>query len=87
MPFIWKVDSVIPVYKKGSKEILSSYKPISLTCNMLEHVVSSMIHKLLNSYNNLHDSQHSFRKERSCDSQLVYTINKLALNLDKKNRY
>ena len=87
IPSIWKVARVIPVYKKGSKEMPSNYRPISLTCitcKTLEHIVSSMIHDHLNSYNILHDSQHGFRKERSCDSQLVHTINELALNLDRK---
>ena len=87
VPSIWKVARVIPIYKKGSKELPTNYRPVSLTCitcKLLEHVVSSEIHDHLNTYNILHDSQHGFRSGRSCDSQLVHTINDLASNLDNR---
>ena len=87
IPSIWKVARVIPIYKKGSKEMPTNYRPVSLTCvtcKLLEHIVSSKIYEHLSLYNVLHDSQHGFRRGRSCDSQLVHTINDLAFNLDKK---
>ena len=87
IPSIWKVARVIPIYKKGSKELPTNYRPVSLTCitcKLLEHIVSSKIHDHLNTYTILHDSQHGFRSGRSCDSQLVYTINDLASNLDNR---
>ena len=36
----------------------------------------------LNEHNILSDNQHAFRKRRSCESQLVLTVNDLAKNLD-----
>ena len=38
--------------------------------------------KHLECNNILHDAQHGFRKRRSCESQLILTINDLAKNLD-----
>ena len=36
----------------------------------------------LSEHNILSDNQHAFRKRRSCESQLVLTVNDLAKNLD-----
>ncbi|XP_067930851.1 uncharacterized protein [Watersipora subatra] len=41
IPSIWKVARVIPIYKKGSKELPTNYRPVSLTCitcKLLEHI-------------------------------------------------
>ena len=62
----------IPVYKKGDKNNLSNYRPVSLrpvsltsiVCKLLERVIVSHISKHLS--NILVDYQHGFRSGLSC---------------------
>ena len=42
--------------------------------------------KHLDSNKILHEAQHGFRKQRSCETQLVITIQDLAKNIDKKEQ-
>ena len=75
LPNIWKVATVNPIFKKGSKKLPTNYRPISLTSvvyKLLEHIISSKIHCQVENHNILSDNQHGFRSERSCESQLVY---------------
>jgi hypothetical protein len=53
---------------------------VSLTticCKLLEHIITSNIRKHLSQYKILHDSQHGFRGKRSCQTQLVISIQDL----------
>jgi len=49
---------------------------------VLEHILYSHIYSHLSQYNILCDEQHGFRHARSCESQLLLTINDLAVNLN-----
>jgi hypothetical protein len=72
---------IVPVFKKGEKHLPSNYRPISLTsivCKVLEHIHSN-ITSHFDRYNILTDKQHGFRSKRSCETQLVTTIQKIAL--------
>ena len=83
----WKTANVVPIYKKGEKNKAENYRPVSLTsvtCKMPEHILCSNIMTHLESNNILHDAQHGFRKRRSCESQLIVTIQDLAHNIDSK---
>ncbi|KAI0221088.1 hypothetical protein LSAT2_027493 [Lamellibrachia satsuma] len=75
---------VIPVYKKGDRGSPSNYRPISLTsisCKTLEHIVHSNFMDHLENLNILTDYQHGFRKHRSCETQLIQTVDDLAKSL------
>ena len=49
---------------------------------MLEHIVCTNIMAHLDEHKLLLDRQHAFRKNRSCESQLITVINDLAKGLD-----
>ena len=75
---------VSPIYKKGDRHKPENYRSISLTsivCKMLEHIVHSQIMHHLDVHNLLTDSQFGFRRKRSCESQLLITVNDLAVGL------
>jgi hypothetical protein len=67
----------VPVFKKGDKNTPSNYLPVSLTCilcQILEHIIQSSIIKHLDTHKILTDSQHGFRAKRSCETQLILTL-------------
>jgi len=59
-----KLSRVIPIFKKGSKDCVSNYRPISIT-NPIAKVLEKLMHirlvKYLNKYNLLYDFQFGFR--------------------------
>ena len=47
VPEIWKLSSVIPIYKKGARTIALNYRPINLTClssKLMERDIVDDIH-------------------------------------------
>ena len=85
VPDSWKTANVVPIYKKGDKNKAENYRPVSLTsitCKTLEHIISSSIMSHLDKYSILTDAQHGFRKRRSCETQLILTIQDLAKSMD-----
>ena len=77
IPHDWGSALVTPVFKKGNVHKASNYRPVSLTCvvcKLLEHIVCSNIMKFLDSENLLTPLQHGFRKNHSCESQLLITM-------------
>ena len=76
-----------PLYKKGPRNIAANYRPASLTSvvsKMLEHMIFSSSMKHLNSYKTLTPSQHGFRSKRSCETQLISTIQGISKNLKSR---
>ena len=85
IPSDWKLAHVTPVFKKGDSQRAENYRPVSLTsvpCKLLEHIIHAHIMNHLEKHDTLCDNQHGFRKRRSCESQLISTIDNLAKNLD-----
>ena len=75
----------MPIFKKGDRSKPENYRPVSLTsitCKTLEHIVSSTIMSHMDSHYILTDAQHGFRKRRSCETQLLLTIQDLASSID-----
>ena len=87
IPTDWKSANVVPIFKKGERHRPENYRPVSLTsitCKLLEHVICSNILGHLDKFNILTDAQHGFRKRRSCETQLILTVQDLAGNLDNR---
>ena len=82
----WKHALVQPIFRKGDRNGVAYYQPISLKsicCKLLEHIVRSEIISHLNLNNIITDAQHGFRKKRSCEIQLIFTVDDLAREIDK----
>ncbi|MCS5551394.1 MAG: reverse transcriptase family protein, partial [Gammaproteobacteria bacterium] len=80
VPKEWLNAHIVPVFKKGDKNTASNYHPVSLTsilCKTLEHIVNSNIMKHLDKSKILTDAQHGFRARRSCETQLVQTLDSI----------
>ena len=77
IPQEWKSAFVTPIFKKGKRYDPSNYRPVSLTsvvCKTLEHILVSQIMKHLETNSILCNNQYGFRARRSCESQLLLTI-------------
>ena len=70
----WKLANVAPIFKKGSKDSPGNYRPISLTSiigKILESIIADKIIDHLESNNLIMNSQHGFRHNRSCLTNLL----------------
>jgi len=89
VPQDWKEALVTPIFKKGDRTDPANYRPISLTsvcCKLMEHVIHSQVMSHLEQHDILADQQHGFRKRRSCETQLVLTLQDLASGLDNSEQ-
>ena len=76
-------------FKQGNKSDPGNYRPesfTSITCKLLEHIIYSRIVNHLDKYNALCPHQHGFRKNRSCESQLIGLIDDLSKGLDNNDK-
>ena len=79
----------MPIFKKGNRSSAVNYRPISLTsilCKLCEHIVHSTISTHLDCNSILTNAQHGFRKRRSCETQLLLTLDDHATGLDDKSQ-
>ena len=79
LPEDWKKAEVIAIYKKkGKKSDPANYRPVSLTCilcKVLEDIIRDCIVDHMNNQNIYSPSQHGFRKQMSCMTQLLEVMN------------
>ena len=88
-PDDWKEANDSPIFKKGDKSQPANYRPISLTsvCStVLEHIIYSHLMNFFEDKQILCDQQHGFRKHRSCESQLLTTVQDLASGIDNSQQ-
>ena len=74
LPMDWKTGNVIPIHKKGNRQLASNYRPISLTSTIgkvMESIIRNEVMDHLIDNDILHDAQHGFTPGRSCCTQLM----------------
>ena len=89
VPDDWKQANIFPLFKKGDKDNVENYRPISLTpitCKLLEHIVHSSTMDFLDSHKILTPNQHGFRQGRSCETQLITTLNDFSKTLNNSGQ-
>ncbi|CAG9137878.1 unnamed protein product [Plutella xylostella] len=72
MPTIWKSAFISPIHKKGPRECVEHYRPISklcLICKVLERIVYNQLYNALK--HTFSPAQHGFLKRRSTVTNLL----------------
>ena len=83
LPTEWKLSNIIPLHKKGDKNCVENYRPISLMC-VVGKVLERCIYNRLGDHVRklISDCQHGFVRGKSCTSQLLFVLYRIAKNLD-----
>ena len=86
-PDILKISKTIPIYKKGSRLLVSNYRPISLLSNLnkiLEKIVHSRVYSFLEDQNCIYSLQFGFRRKHSTNHALIEITETIRQALDNK---
>ena len=86
IPEDWRTANITPIYKKGKKTEAGNYRPVALTsvcCKLLEHLIRDEIVEHLEKNGLLRDSQHGFRTNRSCTTNLLEFFEKTTDIVDR----
>lgn len=82
-----KIAKVMPLYKDGSKNIFTNYRPVSLLpqfSKILEKVFSKRLEKFIDKCGILNESQYGFREKRSTSMAILEAVEEIINSLDKK---
>ena len=86
VPEDWRLVSVIPIYKKGCKEDLGNYRPVSLTLvpgKVMEQIILGEITRHVLGIQEIRPSQHRFMRCRLCLTNLITFYNWVTRLVDK----
>ena len=69
----WRRANVIPIFKKGKKEVPNNYRPVSLTLvpEKVMEIIKQALCKHLEENVVLNKSQHEFLRDKSCQTNLI----------------
>ena len=79
----WKLANVTPIYKKGDKQLIKNYRPISLLpiCGkMFEKIIFNNLYNYFTVNNLKTKNQSGFRPGDSTTNQLLYLVNEIHEN-------
>lgn len=84
IPEVFKLGVIAPIHKGGSRNKCSQYRPVTLTSILsrtFEKIIRDKIVTYLEENNLINESQHGFRKGRSCLSQLLTYYDNILVEL------
>ena len=85
IPEDWKKASIIPIFKKGDRQNVKNYRPVSLTstiCKILERIIREQLMKYLLDNNIIPSEQHGFMPKKSTMTNLIECMDSWTKNFD-----
>jgi uncharacterized protein (UPF0335 family) len=89
IPKDWKNATVVPIFKKGKRNLPENYRPVSLTCivcKVMERILRDRIVKYFTEKSLLSSNQYGFVPGRSCTLQLLVCMEEWSKQLDAGNQ-
>ena len=86
VPHDWKIERVVPLHKKGPRNLLNNYRPISIlpiASKVFEKVLYEQLYNYLMANNLLSNKQFGFRRFHSTTSALLDSTNEWFVNMDR----
>ena len=77
---MWKLANVTPIFKKGDKQLIKNYRPISLLriCGKIfEKIIFNNLYAYLHTNNLISKNQSGFRPGDSTTNQLLYLLDEI----------
>jgi len=87
VPEKFKEANITAIYKNKDKKLPQNYRPISLTSILgktMERIIRDQIVEFLEENNYIQDSQHGFRRKRSCLTNLLDFFNEVITIYDNQ---
>ena len=85
MPEKLKIARVIPIYKKGLRDDISNYRPISLLSKIIETIMYNRLVKFLEENKLLFSNQFGFRSSHSTTHAIVLIVDKIQRAIERKD--
>ena len=79
-PDLWEIANVTPIFKKGDKQLIKNYRPISLLpiCGkILEKIIFNHLYSYLTANRLITKNQSGFRPGDSTTNQLLYLVDEI----------
>ena len=86
-PQIFKTGKITPIFKKGNKELLENYRPVSVLPifgKIFEKIIYKRLYNFLMKENALSNNQFGFRKGHSTVHALHSSVRKIELAMEKR---
>ena len=86
-PYEWKMARLVPIHKKGPRNLTENYRPISILpaiSKIMERIMYDQIYQYLSDNSLLSEHQFGFRKFHSTASALLDSTNSWYVNMDCK---
>jgi ribonucleases P/MRP protein subunit RPP40 len=86
VPEDWKKANITAIFKKGNKKMPCNYRPVSLTSHIgkiMEKIIKTELVDYLESNNLIADSQHGFRNQKSCLTNMLEFCENVAGIIDE----